>query len=134
MSKYNNAKCELKFQSEVYSFDSKLEAAEASRLFSLLKKGEITNLILQKKFILCEPTHLLTNSTKNGKTKQSAVTYISDFTFNDAKGRYIVSDSKGVKTATYSLKKRLLLNQLEHHGIDEFHEVYKAETIIYKRK
>ncbi len=133
MSKYNNKKCEHTFQGEVYKFDSKLEMAHAIQLFKELKQGKISNLILQKEFQLCEPTTLLTNSTKNGKTRQRAVTYVSDFSYV-RDGKHIVSDSKGVKTSVYSIKKRLFLNQLEEHGVDEFHEVFRSQSIIYKRR
>ncbi len=131
MSKYNNNKVGYEFQGEVYRFDSSLERDHAIQLFKELKEGKISNLILQREFVLCVPTELLTNSTKNGKTKQRSVKYISDFSYMKD-GKHIVSDSKGVKTSSYSIKKRLLLSQLKEHSIDEFQELYRSETITYK--
>lgn len=37
-----------------------------------------------------------------------AVTYIADFTYFDPEGRYHVLDAKGVKTAVYQVKKKML--------------------------
>jgi len=132
MSKYGNKKVDYEFQGEVYRFDSKLERDHAIELFSELKAGKISNLVLQKEFQLCEPTTLLTNSTKNGKTQQRAIKYIADFSYVKD-GIHIVSDSKGMKTSVYGIKKRLFLSQLKEQTVDEFQELYRSETITYRR-
>ena len=88
-------------------------------------------MILQPEFQLVEPFTVLTNSTKNGKSKQRAITYVADFSYIQD-GKKIISDSKGVKTNVYSIKKKIFLSQLEKHGVDEFQELYKSENIIYK--
>ena len=129
-SKYSNKKTELQFQNQTYYFDSRLEASHAQVLFTMLKQGKISNLIFQKEFILCESTILRTNSTVSKKTKRSKIKYISDF-YYEKDGKIIVADSKGMKTAIYSLKKNLFLSQLKEHGVDEFQELYKAEIIKY---
>ena len=131
-SKYKNKKCEHIFQNETYKFDSLLEKLHAIKLFSMLKQGNISKLILQPEFQLLEPFTVLTNSTKNGKSRQRAITYIADFSYIKD-GKKIVADSKGIKSPTYAVKKKMFLSQLEDHGIDEFQELYKSEDIIYKR-
>ena len=131
-NKYNNIKCEYKFQNETYSFASKLERNHAIKLFSMLKQGNISKLILQPEFQLLEPFTISTNSTKSGKSRQRAITYVADFSYIKD-GEKIVADSKGMKTSIYVMKKKMLLSQLEDHGIDEFQELYKSEDIIYKR-
>ena len=83
------------------TFDSKKEAAH----FALLKKrqqaGEISALRLQVRFPL-----------KVNGVKVAA--YVADFTFVE-KGRRVVLDVKGVRTAIYKLKARLML---AIHGIE----------------
>ncbi len=133
MSKYKNQKCEYIFQGATYQFSSKLERSHAIQLFNRLKQGEIEGLVLQPTFILCESTTLFTNSTKSKKTKQRQILYIADFKFIQD-GETIVADSKGYsKAGSYPLKKKLFLSQLMKHGVDEFREIYKAETITYRR-
>ncbi len=133
MAKYKNKKCEYVFQHQTYKFDSLLEKEHAIKLFNELKKFKIEKLTLQPEFQLCEPITLLTDSTKNGKTRQRAITYVADFSYIKD-GKKIVADSKGMKTSVYSIKKKLFLSQLRDHLVDEFHELYKSETIIYKVK
>ena len=130
MSKYKNKKCEYEFKGEVYRFDSLLEKSHAIGLFKEFHQRKIEDLILQPEFQLCEPITLQTNATKNGKTRQRAITYVADFSYV-RDGKKIVADSKGMKTSVYSLKKKLFLSQLKEHRVDEFHEVFKAETITY---
>ena len=130
MSKYNNRKCTHTFQNETYTFDSLLERNHAIKLFEELKDNLISNLVLQPEFQLLEPFTVNTNSTKNKRSRQRAITYIADFKYI-RDGKKIVADSKGFSTQTFNLKKKLFLSQLKEHRIDEFHIIYKAETIKY---
>lgn len=77
-------------------FDSKREAERYMALRQLLRIGEISDLRLQVKFPI----------TVNN---QKICTYIADFTYKDsATGDFVVEDSKGMKTRTYVLKKKLV--------------------------
>ena len=132
LSKYKNIKCTHIFQNKTYYFDSILEKNHGVELFKQLKDGKISDLVLQKEFQLLEPFTVNTNSTKNKRSRQRAITYVADFSYI-RDGKKIVADSKGFCTAIYSLKKKLFLSQLKEHRVDEFQEVFKAETITYKK-
>ena len=96
-NKYHNTKV-------IYNgikFDSKKERARFITLKQLEKAGIIKELELQKKFEL-QPSY-----KKNGKTIR-AINYYADFYYYDIiKGKYIVEDTKGMKTEVYKLKKKL---------------------------
>jgi uncharacterized protein DUF1064 len=97
-SKYLNKKQII----DGYKFDSQAEASYYSRLKLLEKTGHITMLEIHPKF----PIEV------NG---EKICTYIADFKYNDVRRGTIVADVKGMKTALYSLKKKLLRAT---HGID----------------
>ena len=85
-------------------FDSKAEAKRYNELKLLLKAGEITQLEIHPRFTLLE----------NGKNKHDQgygkITYIADFMYINTNDRVITAeDVKGVKTQTYSVKKRLFM-------------------------
>lgn len=87
-SKYGNVR--------INGFDSKAEYARYVELKILEKAGLIDNLKRQVRFPLAIGPHLI-------------ATYVADFTYNDTKtGFGIVEDVKGVKTATYQMKKKLM--------------------------
>ncbi len=129
--KYGNQKCELAFEGQVYRFDSKLERSQANVLFTMLKQDKIKNLVLQKEFVLQAPFEIHSSLTKSGKSRQRAIVYVSDFCY-EKDSEYIVVDVKGMKTQVYSMKKKMLMAQMDKFGIDEFQEVYKAEIIKYR--
>ena len=82
-------------------FDSKFEYEEWCRLKLLEKAGVISNLKRQV------PIQLLPNqNTSEGCVR--GVKYIADFVWEE-NGRTMVSDSKGVETDEYKIKKKLLL-------------------------
>lgn len=87
-------------------FASKAEAKRYGELKILEKAGEITALKLQPKFAL-----------EHGGMKIAA--YIADFSYvaiqPDGSGRYVVEDVKGMKTAVYNIKKKLMR---ACHGIE----------------
>lgn len=95
MSKYNNIKTKV----DGIMFDSKKEAARYGVLKLLEKKKKIFNLKLQPKFPIAV----------NG---EKICTYIADFSYSDmvpnGAGYDVVEDVKGVKTAIYRLKKKLV--------------------------
>lgn len=91
MNKYRNKRVNV----DGINFDSKAEAAFYGELKLLEKGGEISQLEVHKRF----PVEI------NG---QKAFTYVCDFYYFDhLKREYIVADVKGVKTATYRLKKKI---------------------------
>lgn len=95
MSKYRNIKTEI----DGHVFDSKREAERYMALKAMLEVGEISNLVLQPKLPI----------VINGET---ICTYIADFKYDrdwqSPAGHTIYEDVKGVKTAVYRLKKKLV--------------------------
>ena len=84
------------------TFDSKAEYRRWCELKLLEKAGEITHLTRQPKF----PIYLF--------KRKPVCTYIADFRYC-RDGRDVVEDVKGVRTAIYRLKAKLLA---ETHGIE----------------
>ena len=88
-TKYGNVK--------VHGFDSKAEYARWQELKLLEKAGQISDLKRQVPFDLAIGPMLICR-------------YRADFVYFDVKrGEWIVEDVKGVKTATYQIKKKLML-------------------------
>jgi hypothetical protein len=83
-----------------YTFDSAKEMRRYIELRMLQTIGEITDLLLQVPFDLNEGG-------------SHSLKYYADFTYY-VKGRYIVEDVKGFRTAVYKKKKRLMY---QIHGI-----------------
>lgn len=79
-----------------HAFASKAEAARYRELLILEKRGEIFNLTLQRPF-LCTVNHV------------PVCNYVADFTYSrQPSGEYVVEDVKGVRTAIYRLKAKLM--------------------------
>ena len=107
--KYGNRKTEL----DGITFDSRKEANRYAELRILEKAGEISNLELQKPFIL-QPGFV-----HEGK-KIQPIKYVADFVYTDIKARRInvVEDVKSPATRkdkVYQLKKKMMLYV---HGIE----------------
>lgn len=83
-------------------FDSKREARRYSQLLLMRKAGEIRNLQCQAEFIL----------RVQGTT---ICKYRADFYYEDKHGNPVIEDAKGVRTAVYRLKKKLMKAQ---YGIE----------------
>ena len=95
-NKYGNTKVKL----DGFTFDSLKERDRYLVLLMRQKMGEISGLQIHPKF------RLLVNEEK-------LCTYVADFQYyvchSDIKGStFVVEDVKGVKTAVYKLKKRLM--------------------------
>ncbi len=99
------------------TYDSKKEARRHAQLLDMERKGEITDLQRQVKFVLIpaqrEPDTIgPRGGVKKGKLIEKEVSYIADFTFFQ-NGEYIVEDVKGYKGggayAVFSLKRKLML-------------------------
>ena len=105
--KYGNKKVVL----DGIKFDSKREAERYSYLKVLERVGEIEQLELQKKFVLVPAQR-----NKAGKVTERAITYRADFYYFDKRsGKWVVEDAKGVKTAVYKMKKKLMRSV---HGLN----------------
>lgn len=87
-NKYGAIKTE--YNGQIY--DSRAEAHRAQELDLWLKTGEITDLARQTKF------PVIINGVR-------VFTYIADFTYYH-KGKQVVEDVKGVRTAMFNLKKK----------------------------
>lgn len=99
-SKYHSQKITVSGR----SFDSIKEANRYSELVLAQRSGEISEL-------KCQVTYVLIPSQKgeNGKTIEKPVKYIADFVYVDKNGSTVVEDTKGVRTADYIIKRKLML-------------------------
>ena len=85
-----------------------MKEARRYRELSLLQRaGEITDLELQRQYILIPAQRV------DGKVIEQAVKYKADFVYSE-NGKTVVEDTKGVKTKDYIIKRKLMLYV---HGI-----------------
>jgi len=131
-NKYRNKKCKMIFENQSYTFDSKMEMTFFSKLGHRLKRFEIEKLKLQPQFLLHERFTINTDRTKTGKSNIQAMIYTPDFSYIE-NGKVIVVEVKGVADTAFNIRKRIFLAQLEEHGVDEYHLVFKNEIIKYWR-
>lgn len=103
--KYHNKKTTYKG----LEFDSKKEANRWAELQLLERGGAIFDLCRQVKFELLPSQKDL----KTGKVIERPVYYIADFMYKqkmpDGGIKTVVEDTKGVKTADYILKRKMML-------------------------
>lgn len=108
MTKYRAVKVDI----DGIKFASHKEAERYIFLRSLVQKGAIDNLELQKKYELI-PKH----TKANGKIERACY-YLADFVYN-RNGKQIVEDVKGYKGggayAVYKIKRKLMLDR---YGIE----------------
>ena len=111
-TKYHSHKVEV----NGIMFDSKKEARRYKELRSLEEMGLITDLELQKKFVLI-PTQREDDiigprgGVKKGKAVEKECAYYADFYYFDTeKGKWIVEDTKSPATRTeaYKIKRKLM--------------------------
>lgn len=84
-------------------YDSKHEHERALHLQVLQQAGKIKCLREQVKYEL-----IPSQRGMDGKVKERAITYIADFVYIDENGREVVEDAKGMKTAVYIMKRKLM--------------------------
>jgi hypothetical protein len=96
-SKYGNVKTTV----QGFEFDSKKEASRFLQLQSMQRRGEISALEIQVRYELSITGY-------DGSTYKIA-DYIADFVYDLPDGTPVVEDVKGVLTAVYRLKRRLML-------------------------
>ena len=87
-------------------FDSKKEADRYFALLMMQRAGEITDLSVQVPFELIP----VQRDEATGKVIERAVKYVADFVYYE-KGKRIVEDTKGVRTADYIIKRKLMLHK-----------------------
>jgi len=95
-------RCSMCDTKGLLQFASQAEAKHYDWLRFQLKRGEISNLERQVRFPI----------DWNGVRITS---YVADFVYDDAAGETVVVDVKGVETAAYKIKKRLMAAQ---YGIE----------------
>lgn len=98
MPKYRNKKV----IHDGIKFDSKKEAIRYSQLKMFEKAGLISNLQLQKEFVLIPAQKI------DGKVVERACKYKADFVYIED-GKMVVEDTKGFKTPEYIIKRKLML-------------------------
>lgn len=111
--KYKNKKVEV----DGIVFDSKKEAKRYQELLVFEKSGAISDLQRQVKYVLI-PTQREPNIIgrrggiiKPGKLLEKECSYYADFVYFDReKQEVIVEDTKGIKTAEYKIKRKLMLH------------------------
>ena len=99
MSKYHNRKITVNGE----KFDSKKEAHRYFELKLLEKVGEISRLNRQVPYLLI-PKQV----DENGKLLERECNYIADFEYYE-NGVKVVEDVKGMRTADYRIKRKLML-------------------------
>lgn len=93
-----------KVNTEEGVFDSMREYKRWILLKEREEKGEISNLQRQ---VTYQVMPRLTD--ENGKFKYHPIKYVADFVYTDnATGKQIIEDSKGIKTEVYKIKKKLM--------------------------
>lgn len=98
MNKYHSKKITIDGE----TFDSRREAKRWEELKLLERAGEIQDLRRQVKF------ELIPSQKVNGKVAERACTYVADFVYTE-NGNTVVEDSKGFRTDTYKIKRKLML-------------------------
>lgn len=107
-SKYRAEKTEV----DGIVFDSKKEAERYTELKLLEKAGEIKGLRRQVKYVLIPAQYETDTANKENRKKciERECSYFADFVyFDNKKKEFVVEDTKGVRTKTYIIKRKLML-------------------------
>lgn len=119
MNKYGNKKITV----DGKTFDSRREYKRFTELQLLERAGEISNLRMQVPFTLIPAQYeWYERYGKNGqrltngqKCVERECAYVADFVYIDnATGKKVVEDTKGMRTKDYIIKRKLMLHV---HGI-----------------
>ena len=108
--KYRNRKVER----DGMTFDSKKEYTRWCELKLLEQAGDIKDLQRQVKLVLIpaqrEPDIIgKRGGIKKGKLLEHEVSYVADFIYTDKDGKWVVEDTKGMRTKDYVIKRKMLL-------------------------
>ena len=88
------------------TYDSEKEHRRGQQLKELTSSGKIKNLHRQVKYEL-----IPAQRDKDGKLIERSCSYVADFVYQDENGDVIVEDTKGLKTAEYIIKRKLMLSK-----------------------
>lgn len=115
-SKYNSRKVRCSC-GQIH--DSRKEARRCQELRFLQMAHEISELEVQKKYILIpaqrEPSSEVykrgpkKGQPKDGKIIEQECSYYADFDYIEKDGTHVVEDVKGMKTKEYIIKRKLML-------------------------
>ena len=130
-NRYKATKTKVMYKGQVHILDSKLEANLFEKLIILERGGEIHNLERQPKFTLTKGFTVLTDKTKNGKSKIPGLTYTADFRYIE-NGLVKVVECKGFADTAYKMRKKLFLFKMEEFGVDVFEEVFAKTKAQYR--
>jgi len=97
--KYKNTK--------YHGYASKKEYYRGNELKLLQKAGEISNLKEQVAYELLPSQYEVIDGKK--KCIERSVKYIADFQYIDKDGNLVVEDTKGFRTQSYIIKRKLML-------------------------
>lgn len=109
MNKYHNRKATT---GDGIKHDSRREAVRWCELNLLQRKGIITGLRRQVKFVLI-PTQYGTGLKGKKKLLERECSYLADFVYKE-NDQLVVEDTKGYRTKEYVIKRKLMLYV---HGI-----------------
>lgn len=93
-------------------FDSRAEANRYCELKLLMRAGEVTDIVLQ-------PRYLLQEAFEKDGVRYRKMEYVADFLVTYADGRQEIEDVKGHKTRTYRDKRKLFEKRYPHLKIIE---------------
>ena len=119
-SKYNSSKC---LCNQGHKHDSRKEAGRCNQLHFLQMAHEISELEVQKKYILIpaqreSSSEVYKRGPKKGQPKEGKVieqecSYYADFDYIEKDGTHVVEDVKGYKDgqayAMFKIKRKLML-------------------------
>ncbi len=107
VNKYRNKKVIL----DGIEFDSRKEANRWWELKMMERAGEIQALQRQVKYVLIPAQYDMTGG-KKGKCLERECAYYADFVYVDNRTmNLVVEDTKGLKTDTYVIKRKLMLEK-----------------------
>jgi hypothetical protein len=100
-------------------FDSKKEATRYMFLRDSLKRGDISDLQMQVKYVLIPAQYEHDRTGKvcgkiKGRLLERECSYYADFQYRDKDGNLIVEDVKGMRLPAYKIKRKMMLY---FHGI-----------------
>lgn len=105
-TKYHNQKIvRIMPNGKPRTFDSQKEARRYDELMALMKAGCIFDLRLQQTFTLQE-----SYVDASGEIVR-AITYKADFVYTLLDGQKVIEDTKGVRTAAYRMKRKMMLER-----------------------
>lgn len=113
LSKYKNKKVER----GGVKYDSQKEAKRAFDLELKQRKGEVSEIKRQVKFVLQESFKIPSKKTKQGFETIKEIAYIADFTYF-MNGEFYIEDVKGYKTPEYKIKAKMLRKKIADGEID----------------